>query len=136
MKPNKANTFLKWLLRIVGAGLCVAFACVLLPESTMAWTHQWLGLGEFPAEAITIYLARSTSLLYGVHGVVMLYASATLDRNLSLACLLGWLHVVIGLAMLGIDLTTGMPWYWTAFEGVPIALTGAAIVWLARRAAA
>jgi len=36
--------------------------------------------------------------------------------------------------MLGIDLTTPMPIYWTAIEGIPISLAGAALVWLAVRA--
>ncbi len=45
-----------------------------------------------------------------------------------------WLHVAIGLMMLGIDLTTPMPWYWTAVEGIPVALAGLAILWLYRLA--
>lgn len=111
----------------------VAFACIFIPDSVMATTHQWLGLGEFPNAPITLYLARSTSLLYGVHGLLMFVVGRNLDRYSPLASLFGWLHIVIGLSMLGIDLTAGMPWYWTAFEGVPVALTGLLIVWLAKK---
>jgi hypothetical protein len=42
----------------------------------------------------------------------------------------GWLHVVIGLTMFGIDLTSPMPTYWIAGEGIPIAIAGLVIVWL------
>jgi hypothetical protein len=125
---------LQILLGTVGAGLLLAMFAVLLPISWMSEAHRWLGLGDFPDGPITIYLARSTSLLYAVHGFFMLYVAIHLGQHFSLAKVFGYLHVAIGLTMLAIDLTTPMPWYWTLVEGVPIALTGAAIVWLARRA--
>ncbi len=112
----------------------VAFGCIFIPDSGMAATHQWLGLGEFPDAPITRYLARSTSLLYGVHGLLMFVVGRNLARYAPLAALFGWLHVVIGLFMLGIDLTAGMPWYWTLVEGGPIALAGLLLVWLAKKA--
>ena len=99
----------------------------------MATLHQWLGLGDFPDAPITIYLARSTSLLYALHGAVMFYVAWHFDRCQLLVPLLGWLHVVLGTFMIGVDLNAGMPLYWIAGEGLPIALTGGAILWLFRR---
>ena len=64
----------------------------------------------------------------------MLYIAIHLRQYLPLAKVFGYLHIVIGLTMLGIDLTTPMPTYWTAVEGIPIALTGTALVWLAAKA--
>ena len=118
---------------MVGVGLLMAVVPVFFPVSLMATFHQWLGLGDFPDAPITIYLARSTSVLYAIHGAVMFYVAWHFDRCQALVPLLGFLHVVLGLTMIGVDLNAGMPLYWTAGEGLPIALTGAAILWLYRR---
>lgn len=112
----------------------VAAIPIFFPVNLMATIHQWLGLGEFPDQPITIYLARSTSLLYAIHGLLMVIVSLDLQRYWPLVPVFGWLHVIIGLLMLGIDLTTPMPWYWTAAEGIPISMAGLAIIWLHRRA--
>ena len=133
MKSNSFN-ILRILLGVIGAGLLVATVAVFLPVEWMSIAHQWLGLGEFPDAPITVYLARSTSLLYAVHGFLMLHVAIHLRQYLPLAKVFGWLHVVIGLAMLGIDLTAPMPLYWTAVEGIPIAIAGAVLVCLAARA--
>ena len=127
---SKSKLWLQRLLVILGGGLLVATIPVFFPVQVMATIHGWLGLGEFPAEPITIYLARSTSLLYAVHGAIMVATGWRIDDLKPLVPLLGWLHIVIGMAMLGIDLTTPMPWYWTAFEGIPISLAGMLILWL------
>ena len=79
----------------------VAAAAVLLPVAWMAAAHQWLGLGEFPEGPITIYLARSTSLLYAIHGFLMLYTAVHLRQYFELAKVFGYLHIAIGLVMLG-----------------------------------
>lgn len=125
-----AISLLRWLLAITGVGLMFAALAVVMPRQWMAVGHAWLGLGEFPDRPITVYLARSTSLLYAVHGSLMLFVSFDLKRYWPMVRLFGWLHIVIGLTMLGIDLTSPMPWYWTAFEGVPVALAGVLILWL------
>jgi len=59
--------------------------------------------------------------------------SAVRDARRGHVSLLGWLHVVLGTFMIGVDLNAGMPFYWVAGEGLPIALTGCAILWLFRR---
>ena len=124
---------LKWLLILIGIILMSAAAPMCFPFSTMAWIHRSLGLGELPETPITIYLARTTSLLYSIHGVTLFVVGVRLDRYLPLATLLGWVHVAVGIVMLTIDLTTPMPWWWTALEGIPISIGGGVIVWLASR---
>ncbi len=126
--------WLRLLLAIIGCGLLVATFAVFLPVKLMATTHQWLGLGEFPDSPITIYLARSTSLLYAVHGLLMLIVSFDMKRYWPLVPVFCWLHVAIGLTMFGIDFSTPMPIYWIAGEGLPIAATGLFMVWLWRKA--
>lgn len=131
---NKGNAkILRWFMAIVGCGLMVAAFAIFLPVQTMAAVHDWLGLGEFPDQPITIYLARSTSLLYAIHGTLMLFVSFDMNRYWPLIPVFGWLHVAIGLTMFGIDLTAPMPLYWIAGEGIPIAFAGLAIVWLWRK---
>ena len=121
-------------MTVVGCGLMAAFLFVLLPGSQMDAIHQWLGLGKLPDAPITFYLARSTSLLYGVHGALMFICGRNLQKYSDLIPVFGWLHVVIGVSMIGIDWTSSMPWWWTAFEGAPIAATGLVMVWLSKKA--
>ena len=130
----KSETILSWLLMIVGCGLMLAFVFMLSPGSLLAKIHAQLGLGEMSSEPLTFYLARSTSLLYGVHGVLMFIVGRDVRKYADLVTVFGWLHFLIGSAMLGIDLSAGMPWWWTTFEGAPIALTGLAILWLKKKA--
>ena len=129
MRP--AQIILRWILILSGLFLMLAFVAVLLPVDWMARAHQWLSLGEFPDVPITVYLARSTSLLYGVHGVLMFYTGITIDRHWRLVWLFGWLHVVIGITILLIDITAPMPLYWTLLEGGPVAVLGILILVLA-----
>jgi len=125
--------WLRWLLAIIGCGLMVATIPIFFPVKWMATIHGWLGLGEFPDSRIAIYLARSTSLLYAVHGLLMLAVSFDMKRYWPLVPVFCWLHVVIGLVMFGIDLTTSMPSYWIVGEGIPIAMTGLLMIWLWRK---
>ena len=125
---------LQWILLLSGLFLMSAFATTLLPASWMSATHQWLGLGEFPDFPITIYLARSTSLLYGVHGLLMFYAGWSIETHWRWVKIFGWLHIMMGSSMLAIDWTSGMPGYWTAMEGPPVAILGVVILVLLKRA--
>ena len=125
---------LKWLLIVSGLFLVTAFGTVLLPVSWMAATHQWLGLGGFPEFPITVYLARSTSLLYGVHGVMMFYTGCTIQKHWRLVPLFAWLHIGLGIAMFLIDWTAPMPWYWTLLEGPPVGALGVLLLWMSANA--
>lgn len=135
---EKINTWeailLKWLLVFGGSILLLAIFAVFLPVGWMSIGHEWIGLGDFPDRPITAYLARSTSLLYAVHGSLMVYTGMTLRWHWRFVAIFGWLHIVIGLVMLGTDLVAPMPWYWTLVEGGPVALLGVAFLWLNKRA--
>ena len=132
-KLSTSRWLLKWILVLAGSFLMLAFGAVLLPVDTMAAVHGWLGLGEFPNQPITIYLARSTSLLYGIHGVLMFYTGLTLDHHWRMVWFFGWLHVVVGLTILVVDILASMPWWWTAIEGPPVAALGGLILYLAEK---
>jgi hypothetical protein len=98
----------------------------------MVTTNAALGLEPLTESPLTFYLARSTSILYALHGVVLLLASTDLVRYRPLVAALGASNLVFGSIMLGIDVTSGMPWWWTVVEGPTIILAGAALIVLLR----
>ncbi len=129
-QSNRYQNYCRGLIGLVGVGLMLATVAVFFPVSVMAACHRWLGLGNFPDAPITIYLARSTSLMYAMHGTVMFFVAWNYDRCHALVPLIGGLHVLLGVALIGVDLNAGMPLYWTVGEGLPIAMVGGAILWL------
>ena len=130
---NSAEQFLRILLRIGGITMLTAFFAIFLPVRWMAVTHEWLGLGEFPASPLVDYLTRSASLLYAWHGGLLLLISTDIRRFRPVLIYLGIVTALGGLILLGIDLHAGMPSYWTLGEGPPVALLGCLMVWLTLR---
>lgn len=128
-----ALTLLTLVLRFSGVLLCLATFTIFLPRDTMIAVNAWLGLAPLPDVPLTYYLARSGSAHYALRGVLYLLASTDLVRYRSLIRLLGWSNIAFGALMIGIDLTAGMPQWWTVLEGPPIVLTGAIVLGLARR---
>lgn len=120
------------LLRVAGVIVVTAFGAMFLPTSWMAATHAWLGLGRFPEAPVVEYLTRSIAALYGFHGVLMLLVSSDLVRLRPVAVYLGWMNILFGSLVTIIDLEAGLPWWWTAGEGPPIAAFGVIILWLLR----
>jgi hypothetical protein len=123
---------LKLLLRIVGVTTLLALPAVFMPVSWMASTHQWLGLGEFPTAPIVQNLARSVSAFYAVFGAVCLVVAADLERYRPLVRFLGAVVALFGVVLIGIDLTAGMPMWWTVSEGGPTLVFGVLMSILAR----
>ena len=111
-------------LRLGAALTLLAFFAALLPLETMARIHHQLGLGELPLQPIVAYLARSLSLFYGFHGVLLLLVSFDLERFDPIVAYLGWMNTAIGVGLLFVDLGAGMPAWWTRFEGPFVISTG------------
>lgn len=127
-----ATSLLTWLLRIAGGALLLAAPCSLLPMDWMSAAHNALGLGPLPQGPIVVYLARSASLLYAMHGAILLALAADVQRYRPLIACIGLLTFAFGAGVALIDAGAGLPWYWTALEGPPTALMGAATYRLAR----
>ena len=121
---SQSEIWLGRLLALMGAVLVIAFVPMLFPLDWMEWIHGKLGLGEFPEGPLVAYLTRSTSMMYGVHGLLMFLVGWKIQKYWDLVPVFGVLHVLIGAIVLGIDLSAPMPWYWTAAEGGPIMLAG------------
>jgi hypothetical protein len=83
---------------------------------------------------ITKYLARSLSLVYAMHGAVILGVVLNWAQFRPAVPYLAGLHVAFGLGMLAVDLDAGMPWWWTAAEGPGLAAFALAVLAVYRRA--
>jgi hypothetical protein len=136
MTPARADRLLALLLRGVGGLLLLALPAVPLPHAWMDAGHRHvLALGPLPDAVIVGYLARTASLLYAVHGAVMLFASFDVPRYRPLIVLVGVLNGAFGAAAGAVDVCVGMPGWWTLWEGPGIVLVAVATVWLACRGA-
>lgn len=121
------------VLRVVGVLSCTALIASVMPTTWIAATHKWLGLGDFPDEPITQYLARSISALYAVFGGLLILVSNEVRRYAPIISFVGYVCLAFGILLTGIDTMAGMPTYWTLFEGPTTFLLGVVILLLARR---
>ena len=83
------------LLRINAGVLLLAAPCALLPFAWMDAVHrEALGLGSLSDVPITRYLARSLSLVYAMHGAVVLFVTLNWQRMRFAVPYLAALHIV------------------------------------------
>jgi len=101
-----------------------AVLAMFLPVESMASTHRWLGLGEFPRAPIVDYLARSVAAFYGFHGVLLFLISTDVVRFRPLVWYVAVMNVLLGVTLLAIDVHAGLPAYWIALEGPPVIVIG------------
>src|SRR5690606_14816997 len=106
---------------------------VVLPAKALHAGHELCGLGEFPEGPLPLYLARSTSLLYAFHGAVLWCLSRDVLRFGPVIRFIAAGTIVLGGALLAVDLSAGMPTWWTLLEGPLVIATGVwLIVWTSR----
>ncbi|MGQ0636521.1 MAG: hypothetical protein ACT4QC_18055 [Planctomycetaceae bacterium] len=123
------------VLRAFGILDLCAFFAVVMPEHWMDQAHRFFGMGPLPAEPIVGYLARSASLLYALHGALLVLISYDVDRHWGLIRFLGLAALVHAGVILAIDVAQGIPPLWWRYGEAPCyAATGALILWLQRRA--
>jgi hypothetical protein len=114
---TRGDKVLLVLLRLLGVSALFALVAVFMPVSWMAATHAWLGLGEMPTAPVVEYLARSLSAFYALFGAICLVVASDLDRYRPLVRFLGVVFVLMSVVLLWVDLSAGMPWWWSASEG-------------------
>ena len=110
--------------------MLLATFAAFMPTEWMAGTHEWLGLGDFPASPLVEYLTRSISVLYAIHGGLLLLVSTDIIRFGPVIRYLGITTTIIGGALLCIDIYAGLPTFWVIFEGPPVILIGLTILGL------
>jgi hypothetical protein len=113
-----AERLLLLLLRLNAAVLLLAAPCALLPFAWMDAVHRdALGLGSLSDIPITRYMARSLSLVYAMHGAVVLFVTLNWQRMRFAVPYLAGLHLIQGCVIFAIGLDAGLPWWWVAVEG-------------------
>jgi hypothetical protein len=122
------------VLRGMGALDCLALVAVCLPREWIDALCGRLTGVAFPAVPVAWYLARSTSLLYALHGAMVVYISFDVPRHWRLIRFLAYAAIVHGGLILAIDVSSGMPGWWSAVEGPCFAVTGLVVLFLVQRA--
>ncbi|WP_149113797.1 hypothetical protein [Limnoglobus roseus] len=137
MQPSRTDVHLARLLRLIGVCLVAALPAILLPYTVMNALHRdALHLGELPDVVILQYLSRTASLLYAMHGAILVFVSFDVRRYRPLIVVLGYLNGFYGLVAFTVDLVFGMPLWWAAWEGPLIILAAVLTIRLAKRDAA
>ena len=79
-----------------------------------------------PVHGSTWFLYVAIAIEVAVAGIAALQLVPVRGRKYLIQAItfLGGLHLYFGVALLGVDLAAGMPWYWTAMEGPGIAVFG------------
>ena len=127
-------------LRVLGTLDLLALIAALAPRPWIVLAHEWCGLGTLPDGPIVGYLYRSASVMYALHGAVLLFVAADVVRYWPLIRFLAVLAVVHGAVLVTIDAVEAMPGWWRWIEGPGFAGSGhwccvcsGRVGWLARR---
>jgi hypothetical protein len=119
-----------WLLRLTGAFEMLAFFAVVMPRSWMEASHAWLGMGEMLVSPLLMFLIRQSSFTYGMHGLSLWVVASDVRRFRPLVILNGVAYLLAAPVFYLIDVSAGMPWWWTASDTLGCGLLGAALLWL------
>lgn len=119
----------KLFLRLAGAFEILAFIAVVMPRSWMEMSHEWIGLGAMPDSPVLFFLARQASYTYGMHGISLLVLASDVKRFRPLIILNGIAYLLAAPVFVGIDYTSGMPWWWTISDPLSCGFLGALLLW-------
>jgi len=129
-----AGKMLALILRISGMLMLTALVAVIMPFAWMQEIHNGLlGMGDMSGGPIVEYLARSLSLLYALHGALLIFLARDISRFLPVVQCFAILGIAFGAIILCLDVAVGMPAYWIMGEGPLIIPLSFVILWLARR---
>ena len=120
------------IFRLAGCLNLTALLFAFAPRGVLEWGHRALLTAPFPEEPVAEYLARSASLLYAFHGVLLIYAAGDVRKYAGWLRLYGRLVLLAGPAYLGLGLVAGMPAWWAWGEGATLLLGGALVLLLMR----
>ena len=126
--PERA---LVWLMRFAGVLLMTALFPAVMPFAWMDSVHRHLGMGKLPEIPMVIYMARSLSAMYALHGAIVYFVSLNVRSYLPLVRFLAVMGILFGVGMILIDLSIGIPLAWALCEGPLIILLGVLMLRLA-----
>ena len=141
--PTLGELRLQRLLQVLALLDLLALLAVVMPRESMAQVHAWLGLGTLVTEPVTIYLARTVSLLYAFQGATFWHLSGDVRKYRALIAFWGRLTLVGAGVFLVIDIMAGLPstlaarprlpWWWAVGELLCLVAIGGSLVWAERR---
>ncbi len=131
-RMSRAEWWLVFVLRTSASVLLLATVAVFLPFRTMAEINDALTLAPVDDTPLFNYLTRSVSALYVLMGVLILYLSFDVRRHAPVVKFVGWANLLLGMFLLALDLSIGLPWFWVVSEGPPVMALGLVILWLYR----
>lgn len=120
------------MLRLFGLMDFIAVLAVVLPRGSLAAINDWCGLEPLPEVPVVEYLARSGSLMYALHGAMLIFVSFDVPRYRTLIGFLACSAIVQGAILYTIDWALPMPTWWKTIEGGCIAATGVVLLTLRR----
>lgn len=118
------GTLLVIMLRLFGCLDMLAAIAVFMPQSWFAVANQATGLGAFPTDTMSIYLARSGPAFYVIHGALLVFLSTDVSRYRPVIQFVGWSSIAHAAILIWIDVISCMPAYWIALEGPGLAFVG------------
>ena len=127
---RSTGTKLAFVLRLLGYLDMLAAIAVFMPQSWFEVTNQAAGLGVFPKDTLSIYLARTGPSFYVLHGALLVFLSTDVMRYRPVIQFVGWSSIAHAFVLLWIDVISQMPVYWIALEGPGIAAVGTVILLL------
>ena len=117
------------MLRLAGVFEILAFIAVVMPQSWMEISHEWIGLGAFPGGPVLMFLIRQASYVYGMHGVSLIVLSLDVKRFRPIIILNGISFLLAAPVFVAIDYSAGMPWWWTIADPLGCGFLGAILLW-------
>jgi hypothetical protein len=130
---ERATRVLQWSLRVCGGIDLLAAVPFLMPTSWIHFGHELCGFGRFPTGPVPEYLARSTSLLWAVHGALLVYLSRDVRKEVAVIRFIAVVTIVAGVLLCGLAWQVGLPGWWVLMEGPVFAATGLWYLWWLRR---
>ena len=127
---NRSEWWLTLLLRLTALGCLLSVFAVFLPHAWMAWTHEWLGLGEFPPGPVIDYLARSVAFFYAAAGAILWLAAMDVRRYGPLIRLLALAGIAFGIVITASNVIAGMPRWWQVGEALSLFPMCIVVLWL------
>lgn len=115
---------LAWSLRLFGGVDLLALIAFFMPMSWIQAGHELCGFGPFPEGPIPEYLARATSLLWAMHGGLLLVLSTDVRKYVELIGFVAIITVLAGLLLFLLARRTDLPLWWMLLEGPVFAATG------------
>jgi len=127
-----SEQLLRIVLRFIGSSSLLALIFVAVPYNWMNSIHVALGMGPLPDAPVVGYLARSTSAFYALLGGLFWVVSFDLERHRRVLIYLGAAITLLGVVLLVVDWTEGMPSFWTLWEGPFVMVFGLVLSLLSR----